>query len=481
MSINSKLSHLVEHQFPDFVQEDGPTLIAFVKAYYEWMEQTGKHQEVLANLLDYRDVDATLDAYIAYFQDEVLSGIPENILADKRKLIKSIPTFYRAKGSEKSFQLLFRILYDSDVEFYYPGSDILRASDGKWTQDTLLKCEGEDDIFDMNGLEITGAVSGATAVIETILKKLESGRFVYEMHVSRVLGTFVNGELLTDSNGFTATIITSGGVTEEVGRYIGTDGFVSWNKFLHDGVFYQEFSYQLKTSEFISKYRDIVSRLIHPAGTGIFVGTRFEDTKSLESTVDMAFTITPQENTAIVGVTALTDFTTFTPEVEGIFSILPTQMYGTLQDYTWSQMTGVVNVSSNNQIAALAADPLDMWDEIAVGAIGDGEAIIGTGTLFETEIFPANNNFIMLVDPLDVIVDQAFEVDAVASNTVMDINQSYTGTLANGQIWVRSSDIAAANSITYGLVSDSVTATHGYGLITDTGPILLYYDYTYIV
>jgi hypothetical protein len=481
MSINSKLSHLVEHQFPDFVQEDGPTLIAFVKAYYEWMEQTGKHQEVLANLLDYRDVDATLDAYIAYFQDEVLSGIPENILADKRKLIKSIPTFYRAKGSEKSFQLLFRILYDSDIEFYYPGSDILRASDGKWTQDTLLKCEGEDDIFDMNGLEITGAVSEATAVIETILKKLESGRFVYEMHVSKVLGTFVNGELLTDSNGFTARIITSGGVTEESGRYIGTDGFVSWNKFLHDGVFYQEFSYQLKTSEFINKYRDIVRRLIHPAGTGLFGGTQFEDTKSLESAVAMTFTITPHEDTTEIGVTALSDFTTFTPEVQGIFSILPTQMYGTLQDYTWSQMTGVVNVSSNNQIAALAADPLDMWDEIAVGAIGDGEAIIGTGTLFETEIFPANNNFIMLVDPLDVIVDQAFEVDGVASNTVMDINQSYTGTLANGQIWVRSADIAAANSITYGLVSDSVTATHGYGLITDTGPILLYYDYTYIV
>ena len=34
------VSQLVENQFPSFYKEDGPGFVAFVKAYYEFLETT---------------------------------------------------------------------------------------------------------------------------------------------------------------------------------------------------------------------------------------------------------------------------------------------------------------------------------------------------------------------------------------------------------------------------------------------------------
>jgi hypothetical protein len=43
-----------------------------------------------------------------------------------------------AKGSEASFKLLFRILFNKDITVQYPSSQMLRASDGKWNQDVSV-------------------------------------------------------------------------------------------------------------------------------------------------------------------------------------------------------------------------------------------------------------------------------------------------------------------------------------------------------
>ena len=37
-TLNNKVSVLVENQLPDFVRSENPNFIAFMKAYYEFME-----------------------------------------------------------------------------------------------------------------------------------------------------------------------------------------------------------------------------------------------------------------------------------------------------------------------------------------------------------------------------------------------------------------------------------------------------------
>ena len=67
LSTNQLTSLLAEDQFPEFAKEEGPQLIAFVKAYYEWMEQTGNMTNESKNLQAYADIDDTLDQFVQYF------------------------------------------------------------------------------------------------------------------------------------------------------------------------------------------------------------------------------------------------------------------------------------------------------------------------------------------------------------------------------------------------------------------------------
>ena len=59
----------------------------------------------------------------------------------KRFLLTRIKDLYLAKGSEASFRLLFRILFNKEIEIDYPSTQMLRASDGKWNQDVSIFCK----------------------------------------------------------------------------------------------------------------------------------------------------------------------------------------------------------------------------------------------------------------------------------------------------------------------------------------------------
>lgn len=63
----------------------------------------------------------------------------------------------------------------------------------------------------------------------------------------------------------------SEGKWDSVGqRYLNHDGFLSDNKYIQDSYFYQDFSYVIKTSQTIERWRDIVKKLLHPSGFAFF-------------------------------------------------------------------------------------------------------------------------------------------------------------------------------------------------------------------
>lgn len=54
------------------------------------------------------------------------------------------------------------------------------------------------------------------------------------------------------------------------GYWENTDGFISSDKLLQDGYYYQNFSYEITSLVPIAKYREIVEKLFHPAGLKMF-------------------------------------------------------------------------------------------------------------------------------------------------------------------------------------------------------------------
>ena len=166
--------------------------------------------ETLTQLLEYADVNDTLDDFFIQFRNTFLQTIPNNLTdgLDKRQLTKNILSLYKRKGTKKGHEIFFRALLNETPELYFPTVDMLRVSDGKFNTQQVLKVTlvspTDGDMLKLKGQTITQAniignnnVNLATAVVEdasvssvtlggiqrdvatlTISKNSDSGTFV---------------------------------------------------------------------------------------------------------------------------------------------------------------------------------------------------------------------------------------------------------------------------------------------------------------
>jgi len=199
-NINPYISNFIENQFPQFYQEEGPDFILFVKAYYEWLETSGNPIYQSRKLQDYRDIDNTLEEFLEFFQKKYLYGIPFNVIANKRFLLKHILEIYRSKGTIQCYRLLFKLLYNEDIEIYLPGRDILRVSDGTWTEPKYLEVSTIKPLQYLVGKTVIGGSSKTTAVVENYVKESYNNDIINIIYVSNILprgGEFEIGEKIT--------------------------------------------------------------------------------------------------------------------------------------------------------------------------------------------------------------------------------------------------------------------------------------------
>lgn len=137
----------LERQIPEHIRGEYELFVNFIKAYYEFLDQTQQR-----NLEDIRSIDNTLDEFVIRFKKELSVLFPTNTLANERFLLQRIREFYQSRGSKESYQFLFRILFNKDSDVFYPSTQILRASDGKWTQEkSVFVRVGSGDLFNLTG------------------------------------------------------------------------------------------------------------------------------------------------------------------------------------------------------------------------------------------------------------------------------------------------------------------------------------------
>ena len=183
---NHLTSLLVPSQLPEFVRDDPnySNFVLFLKAYYEWLEtvDAANSQSQLAttsgqgvtyaskNLLNFIDVDKTLNGFLDYFVNDFLQYFPKDALLDKRKAIKFARELYQSKGTPASYEFLFKILYNSDVDIFYTKDAVLRASDGIWYTTKSLKLASTNlNFLETTNYRIFGETSKSIATIETAL------------------------------------------------------------------------------------------------------------------------------------------------------------------------------------------------------------------------------------------------------------------------------------------------------------------------
>ena len=222
-AIHNNLHRRVADQLPEFMKEEGELFVKFLEAYYEWMDQPANALGASQHILEFQDIDKTLDQYVEWFLREIAPEIPQLNKIDDRQNVKYFARdLYRSKGTPKSYDLLFRMIYDEEITFYYPGRDILAPSSGNWQVDTIIRVAPPfttpfaKTISDIKGRTIIGQVSGATAIVESIITTVESGVEIREMTLSAVEGSFKQNETVrTDvAPFFEATIFTNIGTID---------------------------------------------------------------------------------------------------------------------------------------------------------------------------------------------------------------------------------------------------------------------------
>ena len=200
MFTNNYISSIVSGQLPEFVRADHPRFVTLLEKYYEYMEQEGKTNYVGKRLYDYMDVDTTRADLLHYLKTKIIPSFPEETALSKEKIIKAARDFYDKKGTPDGFKFLFKVLYNQEIDVYFPKEDILRASDGKWKLPQALRISITDyETFDFNLLERrkgVGSVSKATCVIESAVRSVDknSGREIVELYVSNVRKGFETNE-----------------------------------------------------------------------------------------------------------------------------------------------------------------------------------------------------------------------------------------------------------------------------------------------
>lgn len=195
--IEKNISNFIENQFPEIYREEGPMFVEFVKKYYEWMEEANNTLYYSRRILDFKDIDDTVDSFVVKFKQKYLSDIQLDTVSQTRQLVKHSLDLYRSKGTERSVDLFFRAVFGKPAEVYYPGDDIFRLSDGKWVKPKYLEVTPSEYNAQFVGKQITGVNSGATAFVERYIRRKIATKYIHILYISAIANEFETGELIT--------------------------------------------------------------------------------------------------------------------------------------------------------------------------------------------------------------------------------------------------------------------------------------------
>lgn len=206
--INQRISNLIKDQLPEFLTVDHELFVAFIEAYYKFLEQDQNALEIVQNARSYNDIDTTITSFVSYFLNTYAKDIPTSSLLNKTILIKRIKDLYESKGSQLSFQTLFRIFYNTSVVYKHPYDNVLKPSDGNWSQRVSIHVEeSEGDGTQLENKYIYLEKNGITyrSQVERV-KILTNDRYEIFLQTNQV-PPFEIGDVVYSSNTTHSTFI----------------------------------------------------------------------------------------------------------------------------------------------------------------------------------------------------------------------------------------------------------------------------------
>ena len=154
-----------------------------------------------------------LKQFLRKLKKQVLPGFSErklNSQVNQPNFIRQSTDFYKSKGTEEAFKILFGALYNETVEMIQPAKQMIRPSDADYVVADLVLCE----VVSGNPLKIEGQTltqGGASGSIYRVEKSFVGGKNYFQIGISKgtQIGEFQQTAktFITKTVGINTTII----------------------------------------------------------------------------------------------------------------------------------------------------------------------------------------------------------------------------------------------------------------------------------
>jgi len=270
------ISSYIDDLVPDHVETSFPDLVNFLKTYALYLERSNEAAFYLNSLDIQRDIDYVEENLLTELQNEIGIAVPRDFATNPRTFYKHLIEFYRSRGTPESITSFFRVIYDDEVETYFPFVDLLVPSDGNWTDQAAAIQADRTQFTPTNTITISGTPTEVAGNNDAGNAIFLDDDIVFVNNSFKTAGTDYTETVYSDTTTkykltFTTALANNDVVrTYPKGLFTNNDGFLSDKKFIQDSYYYQKFSYVLKTGSNISDWSNAFTRLIHPAGFKFF-------------------------------------------------------------------------------------------------------------------------------------------------------------------------------------------------------------------
>lgn len=176
--------------FPDFVASDYPIFIAFLDAYYTWLQQSTQPVGALRTIQQSQTTE--IETFANQFLAQYLPNLPSTSTLDLKQLLYWVRGLYQLRGTPLGFELFWKVLYGMTVDVLTPYDYTLKSSDGLWSTQQSLKIRPILNDATFAGRLVIGETSGATVGIETTQQTNLNGISYTELFIQpdSYIGTF---------------------------------------------------------------------------------------------------------------------------------------------------------------------------------------------------------------------------------------------------------------------------------------------------
>lgn len=282
MEENRKISHALPERIPSYITEYYPLFVIFMTKYFEYLDNssTGVHHTI-QNIQLNRDIDTTATDLAVQFLNTYVPNLPNDSAADQTILVKYFKECFKNKGNEKSFKFFFKAFFNDDIQVTNPRDSMFKTSDGDWYIEKGIRVNAVTGVPDnLKHTWVTGLTSTASAIINDVIQVIgQNGANVYDLifETNSNRGTFTSGETIrgiyynfdADTTSY-VTVASMSAAETKPGVYKNSNSHLSYNQVLQDSVYYQQFSYVLKSSYDREAWADHVLKQLHPTGTAMF-------------------------------------------------------------------------------------------------------------------------------------------------------------------------------------------------------------------